>query len=93
MQRGANLHSRPMPSPFSVRRHPGFLTLALAIALVASLLLKFWLASRQIRHVAQHRDAVPPDFAASVPLAAHQSCCHHRPRPLWPSQLLFSAAL
>ena len=61
-----------MPSPSQFGVTPGALTLALAIALVASLLLKFWLASRQIRHVAQHRDAVPPDFAASVPLAAHQ---------------------
>ena len=48
------------------------LTLAFALALMAGLLLKFWLASRQIRHVARHRDAVPAAFARTVSLAAHQ---------------------
>ncbi|MEF7613940.1 M48 family metallopeptidase [Aquincola sp. MAHUQ-54] len=48
------------------------LTLLFAAALLASLAVKFWLASRQMRHVARHRDAVPADFAATVPLAAHQ---------------------
>jgi STE24 endopeptidase len=43
-----------------------------ALALVASLLTRVWLISRQIRHVAQHRDAVPAAFAATVPLEAHQ---------------------
>jgi len=48
------------------------LTLAFAAALVAGLGMKFWLATRQIRHVAQHRDAVPAAFAATVSLPAHQ---------------------
>jgi len=48
------------------------LTLAFAAALVAGLGMKFWLATRQIRHVAQHRDAVPAAFAAIVSLPAHQ---------------------
>lgn len=48
------------------------LTLAFAAFLVAGLAVKFWLASRQIRHVAMHRDAVPADFNGSVTLAAHQ---------------------
>src|SRR5690349_15808596 len=34
------------------------LTSLFAAALSASMALKFWLASRQMRHVAQHRDAV-----------------------------------
>jgi STE24 endopeptidase len=34
--------------------------------------LKFWLASRQIRHVARHADAVPAQFAARVSLQAHR---------------------
>ena len=34
------------------------LTLAFAACLLAGLAVKFWLASRQVRHVAQHRDAV-----------------------------------
>jgi len=34
--------------------------------------LKFWLASRQIRHVARHAQAVPPQFASRVSLEAHR---------------------
>jgi len=48
------------------------LTLAFSAALVASLLVKFWLASRQIRHVAAHRNEVPAAFAQTVTLPAHQ---------------------
>ncbi|MEY2891590.1 MAG: hypothetical protein RJA98_1498 [Pseudomonadota bacterium] len=47
------------------------LTLVFAATLLASLGLKFWLASRQIRHVAAHRGTVPPAFAAAVPAEAH----------------------
>lgn len=48
------------------------LTLAFAAALLATLATKFWLASRQIRHVARHRGAVPAAFAGKVSLEAHQ---------------------
>ncbi|MBA3590710.1 M48 family metallopeptidase [Methylibium sp.] len=48
------------------------LTLVFAGFLLASLLVRLWLASRQIRHVALHRDAVPAAFTATVSLAAHQ---------------------
>ena len=48
------------------------LTLAFATALLATLGTKFWLASRQIRHVARHRGAVPAAFAGKVSLEAHQ---------------------
>ncbi len=48
------------------------LTLVFAAALMLGLLLKFWLASRQVRHVARHRNAVPEVFAQTVTLAAHQ---------------------
>ncbi len=48
------------------------LTLVFAAALLASLGVKFWLATRQMRHVAAHRNAVPPAFAATITLAAHQ---------------------
>jgi STE24 endopeptidase len=48
------------------------LTLLFGAALLASLLIKFWLASRQIRHVAMHRSAVPPAFESTITLAAHQ---------------------
>ena len=49
-----------------------FLTLVFAAALLLSLALRFWLATRQMRHVAAHRDAVPPAFASTITLAAHQ---------------------
>ena len=48
------------------------LTLVFAAALLASLLVRFWLATRQMRHVAAHRDRVPPAFAQTITLAAHQ---------------------
>jgi hypothetical protein len=38
------------------------LTLLFARALLGSLLVKFWLTTRQVRHVAAHRDAVPDAF-------------------------------
>jgi len=34
--------------------------------------LKFWLAARQIRHVARHAQAVPTQFASRVSLEAHR---------------------
>ncbi len=48
------------------------LTLVFALALAANLLLKLWLATRQIRHVATHRDVVPPAFSSTINLTAHQ---------------------
>ncbi|MEO7941614.1 MAG: M48 family metallopeptidase [Burkholderiaceae bacterium] len=40
-------------------------------------MLKFWLASRQIRHVAQFRDRVPERFRERVTLAAHQKAANY----------------
>ena len=52
---------------------PAFaLSLAFAAALLASMLVKFWLATRQMRHVAAHRDRVPAPFAGRISLEAHQ---------------------
>jgi STE24 endopeptidase len=48
-----------------------------AAALALSLVLRFWLASRQIRHVALHRDAVPAAFAHTISLAAHQKAADY----------------
>jgi STE24 endopeptidase len=53
------------------------LTFAFALALVSGLLLKFWLASRQIRHVAQHRHTVPAAFAHTITPAAHQKAADY----------------
>ena len=52
-------------------------TSAFAAALVAGLVVKFWLASRQVRHVAQHRGAVPAAFAQTITLAAHQKAADY----------------
>ena len=51
---------------------PTPLTLLFAAALVISLALKLWLASRQMRHVAAHRERVPAAFVGEVSLASHQ---------------------
>ena len=48
------------------------MTAAFVAALLLSLATQLWLSTRQIRHVAAHRGAVPAAFAASVPLEAHQ---------------------
>ncbi|MFZ2739371.1 MAG: M48 family metallopeptidase [Burkholderiaceae bacterium] len=53
------------------------LSLALALALLLGLLIKFWLAARQIRHVAQHRQLVPAAFAHTIELAAHQKAADY----------------
>jgi STE24 endopeptidase len=53
------------------------LTLAFAAALLAGLGVKFWLATRQIRHVARHRDAVPGAFSQTVSLSAHQKAADY----------------
>ena len=53
------------------------MTLAFLVALVLGLLLKFWLASRQIRHVARHRNAVPTAFAQRITLQAHQKAADY----------------
>jgi STE24 endopeptidase len=52
--------------------HPSAITLAFAAALLLSLAAKLWLATRQTRHVAAHRNAVPAAFAGTVSLHAHQ---------------------
>ena len=45
--------------------------------LVLTLLVRFWLASRHIRHVLAHRAAVPAEFAEKIPLAAHQKAADY----------------
>src|SRR5262245_20864867 len=53
------------------------LTLLFTAALLASLVVKLWLATRQMRHVAAHRGAVPPAFAGTIPLEAHQKAADY----------------
>jgi STE24 endopeptidase len=51
---------------------PNPITIAFVAALLLSLATRYWLATRQMRHVAAHRDRVPAAFAGTVTLAAHQ---------------------
>jgi len=51
--------------------------LVFAAVLMLGLLLKFWLSSRQIRHVALHREQVPAAFAQTITLAAHQKAADY----------------
>jgi STE24 endopeptidase len=53
------------------------MTLALALALLANLGLKLWLATRQARHVAQHQHQVPAAFAGTISLQAHQKAAQY----------------
>lgn len=48
------------------------LTTLFVIFLLASVLTQLWLASRQIRHVSQHRDTVPAEFTSRISLSSHQ---------------------
>jgi STE24 endopeptidase len=63
--------------PESFDNPSNLLTFFFAVALICGLALKFWLASRQIRHVVRHRGAVPPAFAHVIPLAAHQKAADY----------------
>ncbi|MEW6341743.1 MAG: M48 family metallopeptidase [Pseudomonadota bacterium] len=49
-----------------------YFTVLIAIAVVAMVGTKLWLASRQVRFVAAHRGQVPGRFAATIALTAHQ---------------------
>lgn len=53
------------------------MTAVFAALLVAMLLVQVWLASRQVRHVARHRDAVPAAFASTISLTAHQKAADY----------------
>ena len=66
-----------MPEASSTLNPALLLTSVFALALVASVLLRLWLSSRQIRHVALHRASVPTPFAQSIPLAAHQKAADY----------------
>jgi STE24 endopeptidase len=52
-------------------------SLVFAAALVCGLALKFWLATRQVKHVLAHRSAVPSVFADRIALAAHQKAADY----------------
>ena len=52
-------------------------TVVFSVALVLGLLTRFYLASRQIRHVARHSSHVPDVFASTISLDAHQKAASY----------------
>lgn len=52
-------------------------TLLFSAVMVLGLLTRFYLASRQIRHVARHRAQVPAAFAGIISLASHQKAADY----------------
>ena len=56
---------------------PYSFSLLFAAFLIATLGTKLWLASRHIQHIQRHRNAVPEQFAAKIPLAAHQKAADY----------------
>ena len=72
---GHSLDFPPMeslPASFSP-----LITAAFGAALLLQALVRLWLSTRQVRHVARHRHAVPAAFAATIPLAAHQKAADY----------------
>jgi len=52
-------------------------TLLFSAVFVLGLVARFYLTSRQIRHVARHRGTVPAAFAATITLASHQKAADY----------------
>ncbi|MGZ5074686.1 MAG: M48 family metallopeptidase [Usitatibacter sp.] len=51
--------------------------IVLAAFVLAALAWRTWLGVRQMRHVAAHRDSVPADFAAFIPIEAHRKAADY----------------
>lgn len=52
-------------------------TAVFLVALASTTVLRLWLSQRHIRHVLANRDAVPAEFSASIPLAAHRKAADY----------------
>ena len=52
-------------------------TVLFAAVLVLGLVVRFYLATRQIRHIARHRSNVPVAFANTISLASHQKAADY----------------
>lgn len=53
------------------------LALCVLILLILNTAIRFYLGGRHIRHILQHRDAVPAAFANHIDLAAHQKAADY----------------
>lgn len=70
----------PFPANLPVLTAPlsaPVVALVFALAVLVTTSLRLWLLTRQVRHVARHRDAVPADFAGQVTLEAHQKAADY----------------
>jgi STE24 endopeptidase len=54
-----------------------WMTTLFAVAVLGSVVLRFWLATRQIRFVSQHRESVPTQFTGSISLSEHQKAADY----------------
>src|SRR5437660_1633945 len=52
-------------------------TAVFLVALGLTILARLWLSQRHIRYVLANRNAVPAEFSASIPLAAHQKAADY----------------
>src|SRR2546426_2508725 len=52
-------------------------TAVFLVALGLTTLARLWLSQRHIRYVLANRNAVPAEFSASIPLAAHQKAADY----------------
>jgi STE24 endopeptidase len=57
--------------------NPSTFAFVFAAFVIAALAWRAWLGLRQMRHVAKHRDEVPADFAAYIPLDAHRKAADY----------------
>jgi STE24 endopeptidase len=55
-----------------IRLFVPMLTILFIAFLLATIGVRLWLASRQLRHVVTHRTSVPVEFASRISLASHQ---------------------
>lgn len=72
-----DLNSQAMPDSLFDLSPSRLLTFSFVLALLVGSIVKVWLTNRQIRHVALHRDVVPPAFSQAIPLVAHQKAADY----------------
>ena len=52
-------------------------TITFVLFFILSFGVRHWLAQRQIRHVATHRETVPAEFAQRISLSEHQKAADY----------------
>src|SRR6185369_659813 len=72
---GCRLCHGAQPSTTSLSAHSFAVVFSAFVA--AALLWRAWLGLRQSRHVARHREVVPAEFAAHIPLESHRKAADY----------------